>query len=210
MKFVTVVLIGISLVTVGCSREQAKEAATAQPAVSAPWQTITPEDMTEAQKAQYEQCLTATNALAAELMGELSAALDAGDTAAAIATCRTKAPAIASGVGTDFGVKIGRTSFKLRNPANVPPEWAKDVVAKRLAEPTYLVGPDGEFGAMLPIRLKAACQMCHGAPDAIDPAVLAAIKEQYPEDQAVGFSEGDLRGWFWVEVPPQAETAPTS
>ena len=23
-----------------------------------------------------------------------------------------------------------------------------------------------------------------------------------PEDEAVGFAEGDLRGWFWVEVPP--------
>jgi hypothetical protein len=34
---------------------------------------------------------------------------------------------------------------------------------------------------------------------ALDLAVL--IKEEYPEDEATGFSEGDLRGVFWVEYP---------
>ena len=30
--------------------------------------------------------------------------------------------------------------------------------------------------------------------------VLDALKKNYPDDQATGFEEGDLRGWFWVEV----------
>ena len=29
----------------------------------------------------------------------------------------------------------------------------------------------------------------------------AAIAEQYPDDRAVGYGEGQLRGWFWVDVP---------
>jgi len=41
----------------------------------------------------------------------------------------------------------------------------------------------------------------------IDDEVLAAVTATYPKDQAVGFAEGDLRGWFWVETPPgEAET----
>jgi len=36
--------------------------------------------------------------------------------------------------------------------------------------------------------------------------VLAA---KYPMDQATGFKEGDLRGWFWIEVPPSASTSAT-
>lgn len=39
--------------------------------------------------------------------------------------------------------------------------------------------------------------------DSIDPAVLEALAENYPADQATGYSVGDLRGWTWVKVPPQ-------
>ena len=38
--------------------------------------------------------------------------------------------------------------------------------------------------------------------EGIDEGVMAAISEVYPDDQALGFVEGDLRGWFWVEAPP--------
>ncbi|MGM0774574.1 MAG: c-type heme family protein, partial [Pseudomonadota bacterium] len=37
---------------------------------------------------------------------------------------------------------------------------------------------------------------CHGK--SIDPEVKAKLDELYPEDQATGFSEGDLRGAFVV------------
>jgi len=43
--------------------------------------------------------------------------------------------------------------------------------------------------------------MCHGPEDTIPQDVKDAIGEHYPEDQATGFRKGDLRGWFWVEVP---------
>jgi hypothetical protein len=29
------------------------------------------------------------------------------------------------------------------------------------------------------------------------------INESYPDDQALGFAAGDLRGWFWVEIGEQ-------
>jgi hypothetical protein len=100
---------------------------------------------------------------------------------------------------------MGRTSNKLRNPDNVPPEWAEDLVAAGVAEPRFLAGPEGELGALLPIRLKAECQMCHGPVEMIDEEIQAAIAEYYPNDQGVGFHEGDLRGWIWVEAPPGEE-----
>jgi hypothetical protein len=109
---------------------------------------------------------------------------------------------VAVHINETYGVKIGRTSNKLRNPANVAPEWANPYIADLAGDPTYLVGPNGELGALLPIKLKAECQMCHGPVEGIDEGVMAAISEAYPDDQAVGFVEGDLRGWFWVEAPP--------
>ncbi len=88
------------------------------------------------------------------------------------------------------------------------PGWASPYVDAMVEDPTWVGGPEGELGALLPIRLKAECQMCHGPAETIDEGVMTAILEAYPDDQAVGYSEGDLRGWFWVEAPP-GEMVPT-
>ena len=44
------------------------------------------------------------------------------------------------------------------------------------------------------------CVTCHGAKESFSPALIGALAERYPSDQAVGFAEGDLRGWFWAEL----------
>jgi hypothetical protein len=43
------------------------------------------------------------------------------------------------------------------------------------------------------------CLVCHG--ETLAPEIAAQIAAQYPEDQATGFADGDLRGVFWVEFP---------
>lgn len=191
----------------GCSDSQETAVAVQEPVEIAQWTPASPEDMSDTEKAQHELCLAATNALASELMGELMAALDSDDPAAGITVCGTKAPAIAAQISENYGVRIGRTSHKLRNPANTPPQWAENIVADQLGQPTYLTGPNGEFGALLPIRLKAECQMCHGTQENIDETILTALAEHYPEDMATGFAEGDLRGWFWIEAPGDETTS---
>ena len=209
MKHLAVACVVVCLVLVGCARP-AEEPVVVEETTVVEWERVLPGLMTETQKAQQELILTATNALAAELMGELTAALDAGDPSAAIAVCRGKAPTVAAHVTEIYGVEIGRTSYRLRNQANVAPSWADAYVADLVEDPTYVAGPDGELGALLPIRLRAECQMCHGSAEEIDAEVLAALAEHYPNDQAMDFVEGDLRGWFWVEAPPgEAEVEAT-
>jgi hypothetical protein len=166
------------------------------------WRPVTPEDMNETQRAQHELCLSATNAMMAETLDELERALDSASPEGAIEVCRIRSKAIAAFVGDQFGITMGRTSHKLRNPDNVPPEWALELVAEMAAEPAFLAGPNGELAALLPVRLKAECQMCHGPVEMIDQGIQSAIAEEYPNDQAVGFAEGDLRGWIWVQAPP--------
>ena len=201
MKHLVVACVVVCLALVGCARP-AEEPVVVEETTVVEWEKVLPGLMTETQKAQQELILTATNALAAELMGELTAALDAGDPSAAIAVCRGKAPTVAAHVTEIYGVEIGRTSYRLRNPANEAPSWAEAYVADLVEDPTYVAGPEGELGALLPIRLRAECQMCHGSAEEIDEEVMAALAENYPDDQAMGFVEGDLRGWFWVEAPP--------
>jgi len=189
------------LVLGGCSKP-AEEPVVVEEVTAVEWERVLPGLMTDTQKAQEELILTATNALASEMMAELMAALDEDGPAGGIRACREKAPAVAVHVSETYGVGIGRTANMLRNPANVAPAWAVPYVEAMVEDPTWVGGPDGELGALLPIRLKAECQMCHGPAETIDPDVMAAIHEVYPDDQAVGFSEGDLRGWFWIEAPP--------
>ena len=196
------------MVLAACSRQPADEpTASQQPAQ---WQAVAPAEMTETQKAQHELGLAAVNALMSELMGELTAALDSGGPTEAIGVCRETAPTIAARVGEQFGLEIGRTSFALRNPGNTAPKWADGLVSSQVDAPAFLAGPGGELGALLPIRLRAECQMCHGAAETVAEEVQAAIAEHYPEDKAVNFAEGDLRGWFWFETPAGSEGPPAT
>jgi hypothetical protein len=148
-----------------------------------------------------QRALRAKDALLGRLSSALVAAMSSGGPAAAIEFCSKQAPKIAAEVGKEHHVAIGRTSFKLRNPANGPPDWAKPLVERREAEPQFVDLPDGSTGALLPIRLNPQCLVCHGRKDQIEEDVKGRLAELYPEDAATGFEDGDLRGWFWVEVP---------
>ena len=86
----------------------------------------------------------------AALIGELSEALADGGPPAAIEICATRAPAIAAEVAAEHGVRIGRTSWKLRNPANTPPVWAEPLVDERPEEPRLVADRAGRLGALTP------------------------------------------------------------
>jgi len=121
----------------------------------------------------------------------------------AIGVCKVDAPAIASELSVN-GVAMGRTSHRLRNPRNVPPEWARPILAAWLEsesqrEPVSVDLGGQRVGYAEPITLEPLCVTCHGS--SLAPAVAAKIAADYPEDQATGFEVGDLRGIWWVEFP---------
>jgi hypothetical protein len=146
-------LLILALVMTGCAKP-AEEPVEVEEVAVVEWEKVLAGSMTDTQKAQQELVATAVNALASEMMGELTAALDAGDPSAAIAVCKEKAPSVAARVHESYGVTLGRTSHRLRNAANVAPEWAQSYVDDMAEDPTYLVGPNGELGALLPIKLR--------------------------------------------------------
>lgn len=168
------------------------------------WAEVDADSLSERQQAQRDTATAAQRALFGSLSAELSAAMTEGGTPAAIDVCATRAPAIAAEVSAERGVEIGRTSFKLRNPNNTPPVWADLAIDDRPQEAIYFADRSGRLGALSPIRLGASCLQCHGSADDIAPATRAALSRRYETDQATGFAEGDLRGWFWVEVPNEA------
>ena len=153
----------------------------------------------------------AAQALGGRLMGELTAAL-AKSPAAAIEVCSARAPQIAAEESATRGARIGRTALRFRNPANAPSEWQRrglESFAAALqagADPSTLeftevaAGGEGEERRwMKPIMTAPLCLTCHG--ETLAPEVAAAVQARYPEDRAVGFAPGDLRGAFYVVWP---------
>lgn len=152
-----------------------------------------------------------------QLKGELQQGMQAGGPVNAIAVCKDRAPAIAAGLGERKGLDIGRTSLKVRNPGNTPDIWEKAVLEE--FEQRKLAGEDPagiEFHAtagqedktvfryMKAIPTAELCVACHGA--VLAPDVEAKLAELYPEDQARGYSPGDIRGAFTItRALPAAE-----
>jgi hypothetical protein len=143
--------------------------------------------------------IRAKDQLAQRLMGRLVEAMAEGGPASAIEVCSREAPSIAAQVGQENGVRIGRTSFRIRNPENSPPQWAEEWVEQRVDSPRFQVLDSGATAAMFPIKIQPTCLACHG--QEIQPEIQEQLARLYPNDQATGFALNDLRGWFWVEVP---------
>jgi len=121
----------------------------------------------------------------------------------AITACQLQAPEIANALSLE-GIVVGRTSDRLRNPANVSPGWVSPVMDAWLAtsterEPQIVALADNRLGYVEPILLKPLCLTCHGSN--LVPEVTARINELYPQDRATNFETGDLRGVFWIEFP---------
>ena len=62
---------------------------------------------------------------------------------------------------------------------------------------------DGEVRVMKPIVTGAPCLACHGTQ--VEPQLARLIRERYPDDQATGFREGELRGAFTLRRPVDDE-----
>lgn len=155
---------------------------------------------------------TALAALQKSLATRLQAALAQGGPVQALVVCHTEAPSLTLAAQIP-GIALGRTSHRLRNPANAPPAWAADAVAAAATLPpgaakTQTVAlANGKIGLLRPIPTAPMCVACHGEPAALQPELRAALADRYPADQATGFAAGSLRGWFWAEWTAQAPDA---
>ena len=159
-----------------------------------------------------ERARSALIPLKQNLKSALVAAL-ADSPITAVDVCQLSAPVITEGARSP-GIRVGRTSDRLRNPANAPRPWMEPLLAQ-LAEQKpppgsgSVVALEGDrVGYVEPIYLMPLCATCHGA--SVPPELLAHIRQRYPEDRAVGYEPGDLRGMFWVEVEGDAARDPVA
>lgn len=156
----------------------------------------------------------AVKTFAQNLQGELQAAMKTAGPVSAITVCNEKAPAIAATVSEAHGWSVARTSLKPRNPDNTPDDWERGVLTSFEQRKAAGEGPDKleffevvrengtrEFRYMKAIGIAkdAPCLACHGTH--IAPEVAAKLRALYPDDQAVGYNTGDIRGAFTIRQP---------
>jgi hypothetical protein len=156
----------------------------------------------------------AAGGLIQTLGGELKAAMTAGGPVGAIGVCKEKAPQIAAAAMEKSGMKIKRVSLKNRNPKGVPDAWETQAMAdleKRLAageKPETLDmhsvvtnGDSKEFRYAKALVTQPICLNCHGDPEKMPPDVKAKLASEYPDDKAVGYSAGMIRGLLSIRKP---------
>lgn len=147
----------------------------------------------------------AADALGKGLMTALLGQLEAEGPEGALAFCADSAQLLTARYQAE-GIDVHRTSLKVRNPANAPDsvevrvlDLLADLHESGVLPPEYvevrrLATGTRELRYFRPIKVAAGCLTCHGPSDNIAPAIKTVLAERYPEDAAVGYAEGDLRG----------------
>ena len=192
MKVFTPTLIGLVLVgLVSCNSNTTKVPTGQEPVVSSEDQYL-------------ERGLAITSLTFETMSGHLKGALQAGGVSNAVKYCSLAADPLVDSLSKANEVRIRRTSHKLRNANNKPSQQEMMVIEDYLSDPDLRMAQVATTGNTVhfysPILIMDNCLKCHGV---IDTDVLASdyaiIKELYPDDQAIGFKLGDLRGIWSLE-----------
>ena len=137
----------------------------------------------------------------------LKAALQEGGPVAGIEVCKDMAQPLTKEVAAGFkAATVSRTALRYRNPANAPDPRSTAVLRsweRQLGREGTVLEPqvDGAEGTVIvhrPILTAPLCLQCHGDPESFPPDLQQALSEAYPNDKAVGFAAGDLRGAFRI------------
>lgn len=150
-----------------------------------------------------------------KLIAENKKAVMEGGPESAIKVCKDIAPAMAGEVSRMNGLRLTRVSLKVRNPLlGTADAWEQKMLKKFEAraakgentdtmEAAEIVKePNGKyFRYMKAIALQPGCVACHGTPEQISENVKARLAEDYPHDQATGYSAGQIRGAVSIKRP---------
>jgi hypothetical protein len=155
---------------------------------------------------------TAASTLSDSLREKLVATMKGSGSEGAMKVCSYQAQALTREVGEKQGVRVGRTSLKLRNPKNAPDAWERQILARLRERAVEGKLPDEVFGAAevegkkvyryaKPLTIGPACIGCHGNPSQVSAEVQRLLKERYPSDQATGYKLGEFCGIVSAVVP---------
>lgn len=164
--------------------------------------------------ARQQAAATVADGFLQQLQTDLQTELANGPAEAAT-ICRDIAPLLASQLSRLNGWQVTRVGTRVRNPLlGLPDAWERKVLnefatrkeqGEDLATLTHgeVVEFEGrlEYHYMKAIGVQPACLSCHGSPEQIPQGVKDSLAQFYPQDQAVGYAIGDLRGAVSIRQP---------
>ncbi len=129
----------------------------------------------------------------------------------ALQFCNIKANILTDSMATVHNAKIKRVSDKTRNPKNKAneTELKKFETFKNMLSNNEDIKPiietvNDSIYFYYPIITNEMCLKCHGTPNKeIDQATLLSLKDLYPTDKAVGYSENQVRGIWSIQFQKQ-------
>ena len=146
------------------------------------------------------------------LLATLTLAIEKGGPDGAIVVCREEAPRLAKAASEQSGWQVRRVSLRPRNPKAVPDAWERAALEdfdRRAAageslatlEKAEVVVEGGQSVQryMRALPTQSLCLACHGESAQLSPAVSARLKELYPDDRAVGYTAGQIRGAMTIK-----------
>lgn len=161
-------------------------------------------------KTALDRNKTLVKALGKSLKKELSSAIKTGGLTAGVQQCNVSAPSLESALITSELAQgeiivIGRRSLKTRNNNNRPSAWQRQALETFDAQQKQGEDVKAKYRIInhnnkkaiefiSPIATAGLCLNCHG--ENITPKVSQEINHLYPEDKAVGYQAGDIRGGF--------------
>jgi len=137
------------------------------------------------------------------LKARLTNAVDKGGIKNGINTCNDVAQKMMDSLSVVNSAKIKRTSLKLRNEKDKPDQeelavlsaYSKNMNNGIKPKPQVKKLASGEIRFYAPILIEKVCLNCHGKiGENIKPQNYDVIKKHYPNDEAIDYKEGDLRG----------------
>ena len=156
-----------------------------------------------------KEAIDIVKTFAGELKPKLKSAIQEGGLVNAIEVCSAEAPRIANQLSEETGWTVKRVSLKARNDANAVPDEFERMVLTQFNERqamgesvetikhSAIVGHEYRF--MKAQGVEGVCLSCHGS--SLPAEVKQALSERYPNDQATGYSLGEIRGAFSLTKP---------
>lgn len=160
--------------------------------------------LTEKEKQEYTNKGNEISQVTFKALSEkLTEQMKLGGPAQAIPFCNVEAMPLTQQLSDEFNVTIKRTSDKLRNQENKPAKRELEIInnyhklisEKQEISPIVEVDSNNKKHYYAPITVKANCLACHGKiEEFVSIKTDSIIKSLYPNDKAIGYNEGDLRG----------------
>jgi hypothetical protein len=158
---------------------------------------------------------TVATAVPPKLLQVLTDAIAKSSAADAVTVCQDIAPKMAKAASEQSGWQVRRVSLRNRNPKAVPDAWERETLedfdrrasageAPASLERTTVQTVDGKplQRYMRALPTQGLCLSCHGPADQLAPGVAERLKALYPDDRAVGYSLGQIRGAMTLKRAP--------